>query len=55
MIPFTESEALAAAAPRGTASLFLVDSIGHVEFNDVRLANAWAMWSAVDRVLAERQ
>jgi fermentation-respiration switch protein FrsA (DUF1100 family) len=55
MIPFSESEALAAAAPRGAASLFLVDSIGHVEFNDVRLVNAWTMWSAVDRVLAERQ
>ena len=55
MIPFTESEALAAAAPKGATSLYLVDRIGHVEFNAVNVANAWTMWSAVDRVLAERR
>jgi pimeloyl-ACP methyl ester carboxylesterase len=54
-IPFTESEALAAAAPKGATSLYLVDSIGHVEFNAVSLANAWTIWSAVNRVLAERE
>jgi fermentation-respiration switch protein FrsA (DUF1100 family) len=54
MIPYSESEALAAAAPRGATSLYIVDSIGHVEFNAVSLANAWTMWSAIDRVLAER-
>jgi pimeloyl-ACP methyl ester carboxylesterase len=55
MIPFSESEALAAAAPKGATSLYLVDSIGHVEFDAVTLANAWTMWSAVSRVLAERR
>jgi hypothetical protein len=55
MIPFTESEALAAAAPPGRACLYIADSIGHVEFNAVSLANAWTMWRAVDRILAERQ
>jgi pimeloyl-ACP methyl ester carboxylesterase len=55
MIPFTESEALAAAAPRGMASLYLVDQIGHVEFDVVNADNAWTMWQAVDRVLAERR
>jgi pimeloyl-ACP methyl ester carboxylesterase len=54
MIPYSESEALAAAAPKGASSLYLVDSIGHVEFDAVSLANAWTMWRAVDRVLAER-
>jgi len=55
MIPFTESEALAAAAPRDATSLYLVDRIGHVEFDAVNVANAWTMWQAVDRVLAERK
>jgi pimeloyl-ACP methyl ester carboxylesterase len=55
IIPFTESEALAAAAPKGSVSLYLVDDIGHVEFSAVSLANAWGIWSAVDRALGERQ
>lgn len=55
MIPFTESEALAAAGPRGRTSLYIADSIGHVEFNAVSVANAWTMWRAIDRVLAERR
>ncbi|TXL74657.1 hypothetical protein FHP25_16415 [Vineibacter terrae] len=54
-IPFTESEALAAAAPKGATSLYLIDGIGHVEFNAVSIANAWSIWSAVDRVLAQRR
>lgn len=55
MIPFTESEALAAAVPAGNASLYLVDNIGHVEFDSVSLANAWTMWSAANRVLSLRR
>lgn len=55
VIPFTESEALAAAAPAGATSLYLVDEIGHVAFNAVTVTNAWAVWSAANRVLAERQ
>jgi pimeloyl-ACP methyl ester carboxylesterase len=55
MIPFTESEALAAAAPKERTSLYIADSIGHVEFDAVSLANAWTMWRAIDRVLAERR
>ncbi|HKU95292.1 MAG TPA: hypothetical protein VJR58_08450, partial [Vineibacter sp.] len=55
MIPFTESEALAAAVPKGNASLYLVDNIGHVEFDSVSLANAWTMWSAIDRALSWRR
>ncbi|HJQ55981.1 MAG TPA: hypothetical protein VJ890_03690, partial [Vineibacter sp.] len=54
MIPYSESEALAAAAPKGSTSLHLIDRIGHVEFDSVSLANAWTMWSAVNRVLAQR-
>ncbi|QQS12415.1 MAG: hypothetical protein IPK81_23555 [Rhodospirillales bacterium] len=55
VIPFSESEALAAAVPKGAASVHLIERIGHVEFDAVSLANAFAMWSAVDRLLAERR
>jgi dienelactone hydrolase len=55
LVPFSESQALATAASNARVSLFLVDELGHVDFNAVTLANAWTMWSAVDSLLAERQ
>ncbi|MBX3502944.1 MAG: alpha/beta hydrolase [Alphaproteobacteria bacterium] len=55
IIPYSESEALAAAARPGAARLFLVDRIGHVGFSAVTLDNAWGVWRAVDAVLAERR
>jgi len=55
IIPFSESEALAAAARPGAARLFLVDQIGHVGFSSVTLGNAWTVWRAVDALLAERR
>lgn len=55
IIPFSESEALAAAARPGAARLFLVERIGHVGFTSVTLGNAWTVWRAVDAVLAERR
>jgi fermentation-respiration switch protein FrsA (DUF1100 family) len=55
LVPYSESEALAAAASRARVSLFLVDNLGHVDFNAVTIANAWTMWSAVDSLLAERR
>ncbi len=55
LVPYSESEALAAAASRARVSLFLVDELGHVDFNAVSIANAWTMWRAVNALLAERQ
>lgn len=55
LVPYSESQALAAAASKARVSLFLVDEIGHVDFNAVTAANAWAMWSAVVALLDERR
>ena len=55
LVPYSESQALAAAASKARVSLFLVDDIGHVEFNAVTVANAWKMWSAVVALLGERR
>jgi fermentation-respiration switch protein FrsA (DUF1100 family) len=55
LVPYSESEALAAAASKARVSLFLVDELGHVDFNAVTIANAWTIWRAVDALLAERQ
>jgi fermentation-respiration switch protein FrsA (DUF1100 family) len=55
LVPYSESQALAAAASNARLSLFLVDELGHVDFNAVTIANAWTMWRAVDSLLAERR
>lgn len=55
LVPYSESQALAAAAPNARVSLFLVDDIGHVDFNAVTAGNAWKMWSAVVALLGERR
>ena len=55
IIPYSESEALAAAARPGAARLFLIDHIGHVGFTSVTMSNAWTVWRAVDALLAERR
>lgn len=54
MVPYSESEALAAAVPGARVSLFLIDGIGHVEFNAVSLANGWEIWRAALALLDER-
>jgi hypothetical protein len=36
-------------------SLFLIDDLGHVDFNGVTAANAWAMWRAILALLQERR
>ena len=55
MVPYSESQDLAAAASRARVSLFLVDDIGHVEFNAVNMRNAWTMWQAIVVLLDERR
>jgi pimeloyl-ACP methyl ester carboxylesterase len=52
IIPATESKALAAAAP--DASLFVVDSLAHVELGPTGLADGLRLWRAVYLVLTER-
>jgi hypothetical protein len=54
MVPYSESQSLAASASGARVSLFLMDDIGHVEFNAVSAANAWAMWRAIVALLSER-
>ena len=54
MVPYSESQSLAAAASGARVSLFLMDDIGHVEFNAVSAANAWTMWRAIVALLGER-
>jgi dienelactone hydrolase len=55
LVPYSESQALAAAASNARVSLFLVDDIGHIEFNAVTVANALKIGQAVDALLGERR
>lgn len=66
LIPYPESDALAAAVPPSQARLYLIHSIlGHVDlsFSHIRtwrfltreLPDIFRMWQAVDALLAERQ
>ncbi len=55
MVPYSESQSLAASASGARVSLFLVDDIGHVEFNAVTLENAWTMGRAIVALLGERR
>jgi hypothetical protein len=54
LVPYSESQALAAAASNAHVSLFLVDDLGHVDFDAVTAANAWTMWRAILALLQER-
>lgn len=55
MVPYSESQNLAAASSKARVSLFLIDDIGHVEFTAVNVANAWTMWRAIAALLGERR
>jgi len=55
MVPYSESQDLAVAASKARASLFLIDDIGHVQFSEVNIANAWTMWKAIVALLEERR
>jgi hypothetical protein len=54
IIPSTESQALAAAAPPDKVSLYLVDRVGHVDLGPARLLDGFELWRAIYRILAER-
>lgn len=54
VIPASQSQALAAAAPPGRADLFVVDGIDHVAFGRPGLVDSLTLWRAVYRVLEER-
>ncbi len=65
LIPYTESVALAQAAPDSQARLYLINrvlghvdlSLGHVlswQFLTEELPDIWRLWRAVDALLAER-
>ena len=54
IIPSTESQALAAAAPADKASLYLVDRLTHVDLGPARLLDGFELWQAIYRILAER-
>ena len=53
IIPYTESVALAAAAPAGRSHLFLIDGLAHVDTRPVGLDRR-AAWRAIHTVLAQR-
>jgi hypothetical protein len=54
IIPSTESQALAAAAPPERVSLYLVNRLTHVDMGPARLLDGFELWQAVYRILAER-
>jgi pimeloyl-ACP methyl ester carboxylesterase len=54
IIPYSESEALAAAAAPGRAALHLVDGLAHVDLGPGVLFDVLTLWRATYQVLAER-
>jgi hypothetical protein len=54
IIPHTESEALAAAAPEGQATLFLANSLAHVRLGPTSILDSVTLWRAVYHLLCER-
>jgi pimeloyl-ACP methyl ester carboxylesterase len=54
IIPYTESMALAAAAPAGQSELFLIKGLAHVDVRPVGLDRR-ALWRAIGALLAQRR
>ncbi len=54
IIPYTESMALAAAAPPRQANLYLVDNLAHVTLGPGGILDGLRLWRAVYRLLKER-
>jgi hypothetical protein len=53
VIPYSESVSLAQALPPGRARLYLLEGLHHVD-REVRGADAWRMWRALQAVLQQR-
>ncbi len=54
IIPYTESQALAAAAPRDRVTLCLIDNLSHVELGPGGLLDSYRLLAATYRLLALR-
>jgi hypothetical protein len=54
LIPYSESIALAAAAGRDKAHLFIIDSLVHVELRAGGIVDLWKLWRASYLLLRER-
>jgi pimeloyl-ACP methyl ester carboxylesterase len=54
VVPYTESLALAQAAPPGQARLYLVPEIAHVTMRVAGIRSAWAMFRAAYALMGER-
>ena len=54
IIPYTESLALAAAAPPRQATFYLVDNLAHVQLGPGGIVDGLRLWRAVYRLLEER-
>ena len=54
IIPYTESQALAAAAPPGQSDLYVTGSLSHVDLGPADLIETLTLWRAVYRVLQAR-
>jgi pimeloyl-ACP methyl ester carboxylesterase len=54
IIPYSESQALAAAMPPGRSELFLIDGLAHVDAQPFGLDRR-AMWRAIGSLLAQRK
>ena len=54
IIPYTESLALAAAAPAGQSKVFIIDGLSHVDVNPLGLDRQTA-WRAIWAILAQRK
>ena len=55
IIPYSESKALAAAAPEGQAALYVVDNLAHVDLGAAGLIDILILWRAAYRLLSERE
>ncbi len=54
IIPYTESVALQAAAPKGRAELYLIEHLAHVNLGPPGVRDAIMLWRANYRLLEER-
>jgi hypothetical protein len=54
IIPATESQALAAAAPDDQTSLYVTDRLGHVDLGPSALLDSLGLWRALYQILSRR-